>query len=276
MSFANVNGISLWYEENGIGEPVIQIHGCGFGHYNFSTATPYLSEYFRIIDFDLRGYGKTDKPIQKYNMEVWADDIAELMEFLKIDKAHIHGTSMGGMVAQQFAAKYPERVNRLVINCSASKLDYAGKLIFKNWIDIAEQMGVGSRTLAELISAQALSRSFLDSEHGENAVDMVQDILQKSNRKEVFKRACQAMIDMDLRPLIPKITAKTLVIGGDEDIMTPWEVGPTGAGQQYIYKNIPNSIKYVIEGSNHSSLFDNAEENCRVVKEFLSGKDILK
>ena len=272
MSFATINGVKLWYEEKGSGEPIIQIHGCGFGHYNFSTATPYLSDYFRVIDFDLRGYGQSDQPIQHYDMEVWADDIAGLMEYLGINKAHIHGTSMGGMVAQQFAAKYPEKVDRLVINCSAAKLDYAGRLTFRNWIDIAEHMGVGSRTLAELISMQALSRSFLDSENGESAVDMVQEILQKSNNKEVFKRACQAMIDMDLRPLLPKITAETLVIGGDEDIMTPWEVGPTGAGQQYIYENIPNSIKYVIKGSNHSSLFDNAEENCKVVRDFLNGK----
>jgi 3-oxoadipate enol-lactonase len=272
MSFATINGVQLWYEEKGSGEPIVQIHGCGFGHYNFSTATPYLSDYFRVIDLDLRGYGQSDQPIQRYDMEVWADDIAGLMEYLGINKAHIHGTSMGGMVAQQFAAKYPEKVDRLVINCSAAKLDYAGKLTFRNWIDIAEHMGVGSRTLAELISMQALSRSFLDSENGESAVDMVQEILQNSNNKEVFKRACQAMIDMDLRPLLPKITAETLVIGGDEDIMTPWEVGPTGAGQQYIFENISNSTKYVIKGSNHSSLFDNAEENCSVVRDFFNGK----
>ena len=55
MSFANINGINLWYKESGKGEPVIQLHGCGFGHSNFSTATPYLSEYFRVIDLDLRG-----------------------------------------------------------------------------------------------------------------------------------------------------------------------------------------------------------------------------
>lgn len=82
------------------------------------------------------------------------------------------------------------------------------------------------------------------------------------------------MMDMDLRPLLPKIQAETLVIGGDEDIMTPWEMGPSGAGQQYIYENIPNSTKYIIKGSNHSSLFDNAEENRKVVKEFFSGKEV--
>jgi len=160
----------------------------------------------------------------------------------------------------------------LVINCSAAKLDYAGVLTFRGWIDIAERFGVGSRTLAELIAVQALSRSFLDGPNGPGAVDMIQDILGKCNRVDVFKRACQAMIDMDLRPLLPKITAPTLVIGGDEDIMTPWQQAKSGAGQEYIAQHIKGAKKHVIKGSNHSTLFDGTEENCRVVTAFLKGE----
>ena len=207
-------------------------------------------------------------------MEVWADDTAGLMDALSLDKAHIHGTSMGAMVAQQFAAKYPDKVDRLVLNCGAAKLDRAGVLTFRTWIDIAETMGCGSRTLAELIAVQALSRNFLDGEYGEGAIDMCQDILEKSNRKEVFQRACQAMIDMDLRPLLKNIVAPTLVIGGDQDIMTPWEVGPSGAGQGYMAQNIEGARKYVVKGSNHSTLFDGTEENCRVVIDFFHGKEV--
>ena len=271
MAHVTVNGASLWYEITGKGAPVVQIHGAGFGHFNFATATPRLSKHFKVVDFDMRGYGQSDKPIQAYDMEVWADDIAGLMKALKIARAHIHGTSMGGMVAMQFAAKYPKLVDRLIVNCSAAKLDYAGQMTFRNWIDISEAMGVGCRTLAELIAVQALSRRFLDGEHGRGAVDMIQDILERSNRKEVFQRACQAMIDMDLRPLLPKIKAPTLVIGGDEDIMTPWEVGPSGAGQEHLARHIKGATKYVIKGSNHSTLFDGTEENCRVVIYFLRG-----
>ena len=202
-------------------------------------------------------------------MEVWADDVAGLMDHLGLRSAHIHGTSMGGMVAQQFAAKYPERTQRLVINCSAAKLDYAGVLTFRGWIEIAERLGVGSRTLAELIALQALSRRFLDSPEGPGAVDMIQDILRNSNRADIFKLACQAMIDMDLRPMLPKITAPTLVIGGDEDMMTPWQQAESGAGQEYLVQHIKGAKRYVIKGSSHSTLFDGTEENCRVVAAFL-------
>jgi pimeloyl-ACP methyl ester carboxylesterase len=204
-------------------------------------------------------------------MEVWADDVAGLMDHLGLRSAHIHGTSMGGMVAQQFAAKYPKRTQRLVINCSAAKLDYAGVLTFRGWIDIAERYGVGSRTLAELIALQALSRRYLDTSDGQRAVDMIQKILQDSNRVDIFKLACQAMIDMDLRPLLPSITAPTLIIGGDEDTMTPWAQAASGAGQDYLVENIRDAKKHVIKGSSHSTLFDGTEENCRVVLAFLKG-----
>lgn len=270
-----VNGVNLWFEIKGQGEPIIHVHGAGFGHYNFSTATPIVSKYFQCVDFDLRGYGQSDQPIQTYDMEVWADDIAGLMDALQIENAHIHGTSMGGMVAQVFASKYPDRTNRLVINCSAAKLDYAGKLTFQTWVDVAEIYGCGSRTLAELIAMQALSRTYLDSPEGPNAVDMIQDILERSNRKEVYQRACIAMNNMDLRTVAKTIKAPTLVIGGDQDIMTPWEMGSSGAGQQWLADNISRAVPYKIVGGGHSTLFDSTDENVRVVVNFLKGHNDL-
>jgi len=82
------------------------------------------------------------------------------------------------------------------------------------------------------------------------------------------------VIDMDLRPLLPRISAPTLVIGGDQDIMTPWEMEPSGAGQEYLAQHIKGAQKYVIKGSGHSTLVDATEENCRVVIDFLKGKDV--
>ena len=76
MPDARINGVRIWYKETGQGEPVIQIHGSGFGHFNFATATPILSRNFRCIDFDMRGYGESERPSQQYSMEVWADDVA--------------------------------------------------------------------------------------------------------------------------------------------------------------------------------------------------------
>ena len=272
-SKARVNGVDLWYEVSGEGEPVVQIHGAGFGHFNFAPATPELAKHFKVVDFDLRGYGGSDRPVQHYDMEVWADDVAGLLDALDIPEAHVHGTSMGGMIAIVFAGKYPERTASVVINCAAARLGVAGRLVFKNWIDIAtlDPDGPGSRILAELISWQALSKAFLETPDGVAAIDTIQQILRDSNRIEVFTAACEAMCDMDLRGWLPKITSPALVLGGDEDVtMTPWDQGPYGAGQQAIADGIPGAETHVIRGSNHSTIFDNTAEHNRVVIDFFT------
>ena len=267
---AQVNGVELWYQVTGEGEPVVQIHGAGFGHFNFAPATPRLAKHFKVVDYDMRGYGQSDRPVQHYDMEVWADDVAGLMDALGIGEGHVHGTSMGGMIAIVFAGKYPERTTSVVINCAAAKLGRAGRLIFKNWIDIAEMDpdGPGSRILAELISWQAVSKVWLESEAGQGIVDHCQQILRDSNRIEVFTAACQAMCDMDITPWLGKITSPALVLGGDEDIMTPWDQGPEGVGQEGVYQGIAGAEKHVIKGAGHSTIFDSTDEHNRVVLDF--------
>jgi pimeloyl-ACP methyl ester carboxylesterase len=263
-----VRGVKLWHEISGDGEPVLQIHGAGFGHFNFAPATPILGREFRCIDYDQRGYGQSEKPEQDYDLEVWADDGIGMLDALGVKRAHIHGTSMGGMVAVLLAGKYPERVQSVVINCAAAKLGYSGQLIFRNWIDLIAMDGCGSRTLAELISWQALSKRYVETEEGRAGVDTIQQILRDSNEPRVMTQACQAMIDMDLREWVPKITSPALVVGGDEDVMTPWDQGPNGAGQQWIADHLPNGEIAVIKGSNHSTIFDGTEAHCRAVAEF--------
>jgi pimeloyl-ACP methyl ester carboxylesterase len=265
-----VNGVELWHRITGEGEPVFQIHGAGFGHFNFDPATPEIAKHFKVVDYDLRGYGQSGRPVQAYDMEVWADDLAGLMDALGIDQAHVHGTSMGGMIAIVFAGKYPERTTSVVINCAAAKLGASGRLIFKNWIDIArvDPDGPGSRILAELITWQALSKTFLETQDAEALATHIQTILRDSNRIEVFTAACQAMCDMDLRPWLGKITSPALVLGGDEDLMTPWDQGPNAAGQEAIYAAITNAEKHVVRGSGHSTIFDGTEEHNRVVIDF--------
>ena len=266
-----VNGVNLWYRISGEGEPVVQIHGAGFGHFNFDPVTPELSRHFRVVDYDMRGYGQSDRPVQRYDMDVWADDLAGLMDALAIERAHVHGTSMGGMIAIVFAGKYPERTASVVINCAAAKLGHAGRLVFRNWIDIArlDPDGPGSRTLAELIAWEAFSKAFLEREGAPAAIDETQRILRESNDLEVFTAACQAMCEMDVSEWLPKIAAPALVLGGAEDVMTPWDQGPGGAGQEAIYRGIAGAEKHVISGSGHSTIFDNSEEHNRVVVDFI-------
>ena len=176
----------------------------------------------------------------------------------------------GSFIAIVFAGKYPDRTASVVINCAAAKLGHAGRLIFRNWIDIArlDPEGPGSRTLAELIAWQAFSKEFLEAPDAEAAIDNTQRILRDSNDVEVFTAACRAMCDMDLRAWLPRITAPALVLGGSDDVMTPWDQGPDGAGQNAIHEGIAGAEKHVIAGSGHSTIFDNSQEHNRVVADF--------
>jgi len=271
MGKIEVNGVQLWHRITGEGEPVVQIHGSGFGHFNFDPVTPALAGSFQVIDYDQRGYGESDRPLQDYDMEVWADDVAGLIQALGLETAHIHGTSMGGMVALVVAGKYPELTRSVVINCAAAKSNSVSRLLFKNHIDIVEMDpdGVGSRLLAELVTWQALSALHLASPEGADASDHIQQILRDSNRPEVFIAACREICEMDLTPWLPKVTSPALVIGGSKDVMTPWDQPPDGAGQNAIYEGIDGAEKHVIEGSAHSSIFDATEPYAAAVTEFL-------
>ena len=196
----------------------------------------------------MRGYGASDRPVQDYDMEVWADDLAGLMDALGIDRAHVHGTSMGGMIAIVFAGKYPERTTSVVINCAAAKLGATGRLDLQE-LDRHRADGPGRPGQPHPRRADHVAGALEGVPRGAGRrrarSTTIQQILRDSNRIEVFTAACQAMCDMDIRDWLPKITSPALVLGGDEDLMTPWDQGPGGAGQQAIYEGIAGAEKHV-------------------------------
>jgi pimeloyl-ACP methyl ester carboxylesterase len=119
-SYAEVNGINLYYETHGAGRPLVLLHGgLGSGEM-FGPTLPTLAEGHQVIAPDLQGHGRTadiDRPI---DVRLMADDIAALIDHLGLDKPDVVGYSMGGGVALQTAVKYPDKVGRLV--CCAANL----------------------------------------------------------------------------------------------------------------------------------------------------------
>ena len=113
--FAYVNGIKICYDIHGKGNSVILIHGFSDRKEHWRAQVGELSKFFKIIRLDNRGAGKSDRPEGEYSMKVYASDVAGLMDFLGIEKAHIIGHSMGGMIAQNFTLIYPNRINKLVL-----------------------------------------------------------------------------------------------------------------------------------------------------------------
>jgi pimeloyl-ACP methyl ester carboxylesterase len=115
MSYADVNGVSLYYEEHGSGEPLVLLHGGISAGEMFEAILPELSAGRRVITVDLQGHGGTadvDRPLRP---ETMADDIAALIEHLGLERADVMGYSLGGAVALRTAIQHPERVRRLVL-----------------------------------------------------------------------------------------------------------------------------------------------------------------
>ena len=115
MTFADVNGIKICYEIQGKGDPVILVHGFGVKKEVWMCQYGPLSEKFKVIRFDNRGAGESDHPDELFTMEMLAEDIRGLMDALNLEKAHIVAWSLGGMIAQHFAIKYPDRINKLIL-----------------------------------------------------------------------------------------------------------------------------------------------------------------
>ncbi|MHA1254373.1 MAG: alpha/beta fold hydrolase, partial [Promethearchaeota archaeon] len=113
--FADANGIKICYSDHGDGFPIILIHGIGAKKETWIAQLKALSKKYRVIAIDVRGTGKSDRPNVLYTMEMLADDIKSLMDYLKIEKAHIVGRSMGGMIAQELVLKYPKLVEKLIL-----------------------------------------------------------------------------------------------------------------------------------------------------------------
>jgi pimeloyl-ACP methyl ester carboxylesterase len=121
MPFAQVNDITMYYEVHGdSGSPLVLIHGYSASKVDWPVShVQRLATRHRVVIFDNRGVGQTDKPTTPYTMSQFAGDVAGLMDTLGFQAAHIFGISMGGMIAQHVALGYPERVLGLVLGCTA-------------------------------------------------------------------------------------------------------------------------------------------------------------
>jgi len=116
MPKAKVNEVNIDYAVHGRGEPLVLIMAFAAPRRAWFFQTRAFRKYYKVITFDNRGVGKTDKPSEPYTIKTMADDTIGLMDYLGIDKAHILGYSMGGIIAQELIINYPERVKKLILS----------------------------------------------------------------------------------------------------------------------------------------------------------------
>jgi 3-oxoadipate enol-lactonase len=120
MPFAENDGVKIYWEETGQGQPILLIMGLGWTSGMWHRTCRLLEAKYRVIIFDNRGVGRSDVPPGPYAIATMAADAAAVLDAAGVESAHLYGISMGGMIAQEFTLQYPARVKSLVLGCTAA------------------------------------------------------------------------------------------------------------------------------------------------------------
>ncbi len=252
--YANVNGVDIYYEESGSGEPVILLHGGMATGKMVEHLVPAFSPRFRVIRPDLRGHGKTVNPGGDLSYRLMANDIAAFIHMLSLDKPSICGWSDGGQIALELGMHYPDAINSLVVGAAWYRFSqqYQGVLKVMGW----ESPGtVNIERVKQALGPMAeMWRTFHAT-------------IEDQNRWE--KLAAQ-ISTMWWTPLgytsedFEKIKTPTLILLGDRDQLIPVEEATA------MHRMIPGSELAIVPSADHSLPLSRAELFTSLVLDFLA------
>jgi len=267
----NVNGINIYYEVHGSGEPLLLIEGLGYSSWMWYKQVPVLSKSHKVIIFDNRGAGNTDKPDSEYTIELMARDAAGLLKEMGVESADVLGVSLGGYVAQELAVTEPEMVRNLVLvstNSGPGKLITGKSPFFNGFLKLWGFLPTAfdsSRGPVRLEYAKndeermryGLSLAFSE-EYFKNNSDEIDRIvewrLENPQPEYAWRRQLLAGIGYDSSPRSGEIKSRTLLVNGAQDRI----ISPESALK--LSKRIPDSTLVVLEGAGHLLFIERAEE----------------
>ena len=241
-----------------------------------------LSEHFKVIAFDNRGAGKSDRPEGPYTIEMYADDIRGLMDYLKIDKAHIIGWSLGGMIVQTFLLKYPDRADKAVlINTFYKAVGGSGDTTFRdmyvkmrleeleeNKIDPLTSYLKGARASYYYKFRKEMEADTKKKFFGLWSVEDVakQRTIDPQTPRDIENQA-GALEGFNTLNRLHEIKNETLLLTASHDKILP------KSGMLEMHERIPNSTLEVIEKAGHGSPRSRAPEVNRIITEYLKEKN---
>jgi pimeloyl-ACP methyl ester carboxylesterase len=266
MPFADVGEVRLYYEFSGPEDAplILQFGGSLFGRQNFDLVNDGFREKFRLLSYDASGYGRSTQPLTTYTIEGWADEAAGLLDALGIERALTHGTSMGGMIAIAFTAKYPEKTIASCADCAMARCDTYRRVMFRNWRQQCEALPLDD--FCDLLTIQAVGAEFIER-HPE-VFDNVKRIVAM-NSPYTIRQACLAMEGMDLEPLVDQIRRPILFTNGSRDIMTPPDLAPSGFSARQIVQRLPQWARlHEFPDIGHADLLEVPDDAVRVVTAF--------
>ena len=273
-SFAKVNSIKLSYEIFGDGYPVLLVHGFGATKESWIAQTPELAKYFKVIRFDNRGAGNSDKPKDSYALDDFVEDIKGLLQYLNIDKAHIIGWSLGGMLVQNFVLKYPEMANKVVlINTNYGTPDESGPDAYKNMRLEKEKLKKEDPVAAFWSTARTgfyiKFRKQMEADPSKKWYGLwsVEDLIEEDSKSIATEHEIElqgnVLKDHNTHDRLKEIQNPVLLITATHDRITPMST------MEEIHELLPNSTIYVVDKAGHDSPLQEAPEVNRKIIEFL-------
>lgn len=269
MAFAKLpNGINLYYEVAGEGPPLILLHGWGFSGAVWRPIVEQLKVTHTLYILDLRGHGRSEKPEADYSLEVLAEDLRQFLDFLGLPKVTLIGWSMGGMIGIYFAAHYPQRVEKLGLISSTSKLIQAEDFPYGAPPPIVRRL---DKQLTQNFdkAMEAFSRLII---YGEDHLKEKRAELWAQMEDGVIAppphvaRACLHTIETaDLRGDLDKISMPTVIIHGALD-----HICPVGTAY-FLNAHIPNSMLHIFPTAAHAPHLTHAEQVGTRLSQFLRG-----
>lgn len=245
--------------QSGTGTPLVLLHCLGVDHRFWDFARP-LEGKLRLLRYDLPGHGEVPTPGAAYTIEDLSMQLSGILLRNGIATAHLAGISLGGLIAQHFAGTYPEVVNRLMLIDTTPRYSDDLRAMWHVRAETARHQGVGA--LVEGLLPIWFSKDCLSA--GRSAVGYVRKALARTPG-EGYALACEALAAADLKPLVRRIKAPTMVVCGDNDIPEFLDAA------RWLAKNIPNAQLCWIEGARHASVLEDPERALQLMEEFLLG-----
>lgn len=275
MATNRVGDIDVYCEEHGAGQPLLLIMGLAADSTAWMFQIPDFSKEYRTVVFDNRGVGRTSKPPGPYTIRQMADDAAGLLDALRIDRCHVLGVSMGGMIAQELALHHPDRVRGLVLACTypepgadVERQQQLSLAQFGGSLGPDGQMKIDLGAIDPLSFFQHLLPTVFNPEFIErelmNLMQVFAGAFQYGFSMEAILGQVAAAMSHKTTDRLHRIKSPTLVITGDADRLIP------PGSSDVLAKHIPGAKLVKIPGGSHGFNFETPDVFNRAVLDFLA------
>jgi pimeloyl-ACP methyl ester carboxylesterase len=220
MPKVKVNDITMNYEQQGSGEPLVLIPFLAADNACYAFQVADYAKHFTCISLDPRGAGETDKPAGTYSTELFADDVAAFMQAIGVERAHVSGVSLGATTGLWLAGKYPERVKTLSLHSCWPKTDPFAKVIVQGWQTMAKGLGSVQEMIIQGILPFCLTPELYAAKP--DYVDQLAAFVRSRPQQPIdaFMRQSNAVIAHDALSQLGRIAAPTQITFGRHDIVT--------------------------------------------------------